>query len=204
MKDTPRSDPHATPGGAPGKETRGTTGPATAGTAGPAGKDTAGRARKGAPWGLLFVLVALAFAAGFLWQFYEATTVRDQLTMVEQELAMERLRVHLGQAALAAQAGEYEPARRLMSTFFSQLQDESATLNPELRRVAENFLNMRDEVITGLSRSNPEYAAVLYGMLQEYGNALDATLPPATGEPAPGAAPGTAAPADDPAMDTGG
>lgn len=204
MEDTPRSDTHSTRGGGPGKETRtGTAGPASAGTAGPVGKDTAGPARKGAPWGLLFVLVVLAFAAGFLWQFYEATTVRDQLAVAEQQLALERLRVHLGQAAIAAQSGEFEPARRLMSTFFSQLQEESATMTPQVRRVAERFLGMRDDVITGLSRSNPEYAAILYGMLQEFGNALDA-LPPPAGEPAPGADPGTAAPADDPGTDPGG
>ena len=102
-------------------------------------------------WGLLAVVIA--FTAGFLWQFYEATTVRDQLTVAEQELAMERLRVHLGQAALAAQSGNYEMARQQMSGFFGRLEDLPVGVDPAVAAVAENFLDMRDEVITGLSRS---------------------------------------------------
>lgn len=155
------------------------------------GSDTAtpttGAARKksgrGVLWGL--IAVVLAFSAGFFWQFYEASTVREELSAAEQELAVERLRIRLGQAAIAAQSGEFESARRQMSEFFTQAERNSAVLTPEVSAVAEDFLAMRDEIITGLSRSNPEYAAVLYGMLETLGNAIDGGAGAVTGTPEP-------------------
>lgn len=140
-----------------------------------------GKTRRGVPWGVFIVLLVVAFAAGFAWQFYEATTARDQLSAVERELAVERLRIRLGQAALAAQSGEFEAARRQMSEFFTQLEENSATMTDDVRHVAGDFLTMRDEVITGLSRSNPEYAGVLYGMLEQFGTAIDRSMGPTPG-----------------------
>lgn len=200
MDETPRSDMPPTPTGRAGEKdrtgARATGGPTT--TGGPKTTGAAKTGRKGAPWGLLVVLVVLAFAGGFLWQFYEASTVRDQLTAAEQELALERLRVHLGQAALAAQAGNYEPARRQMSTFFTQLQEEAPAMPPQVQSLAQDFLSMRDEVITGLSRSNPEYAGVLYGMLEQFGNTLDGLRPGGAdgGMPTGGPDGGAATPVD--------
>lgn len=159
----------------------------TAPPAGPAGKTTGG-------WmGWALGLFAIVFLAAFIWQFYEAYTTRGELDEVEQELAMERLRVHLGQAALSAQSGNYEAARSQMSTFFTRLQEEGPAMTPEVRGVAEDFLTMRDDVITGLSRGNPEYGGVLYGMLETLGSAIDESLdtgrdagmPTGGGPPAP-------------------
>lgn len=135
------------------------------------GTQTVTRPRKrgrGFLWG--FIAVLLAFGAGFGWQFYEASLVRDELASTQQELMIERLRVRLGQAAIAAQAGNYESARRLMSDFFTRLDDAHIALPDSTANVADEFLAMRDEVITGLSRSNPEYADVLYGMLERFRN----------------------------------
>ncbi len=145
---------------------------------------------KGVLWGLLAVVIA--FSAGFLWQFYEASEVRADLGEAERSLVEERLRVRLGQAALAAQSGEYESARLQMSEFFSQAQDNAGVLTAEVRGVTNDFLAMRDEIITGLSRSNPEYAAVLYGMLETLGNAIDGPPDMGIGEPVEpsGASPG--------------
>lgn len=154
MNDTPRTETAATPP--------------------PPRKSTGGKRGKGVLWGLLAVVVA--FFAGFLWQFHEASTARGDLAAVEQELALERLRVHLGQAALAAQSDDYERARQQMSTFFDQLQEQGPDLNAETRAIADDFLSMRDNVITGLSRSNAEYAAVLYDMHQRLAAAIDRSL----------------------------
>ena len=132
---------------------------------------------RGFLWG--FIAVLLAFGAGFGWQFYEANLVRDELAATQQELMVERLRVRLGQAAISAQAGDYESARRQMSDFFTRLDEAQLTLPDSTAVVADEFLAMRDEVITGLSRSNPEYAGVLYGMLDRFRNVagLEQQLP---------------------------
>jgi hypothetical protein len=135
---------------------------------------------KGVAVGL--ILIVVAFFIGFFWQFYQATTVRQALAATEQELVVERLRVQLSNAAIAAQAGRYESARREMSDFYNRVQTEEWALPDELRNVTREFLAMRDEVITGLSRANPEYAGVLFGMLDRFQEAVPAVGAPRQGE----------------------
>jgi hypothetical protein len=140
--------------------------------------------------GIALIAVVLAFLIGFLWQFYQATTVRRTLSETERELVVERLRVQLANAAMAAQAGRYEEARRQMSDFFDRIQTEEWALPGDLRNVAREFQAMRDDVITGLSRANPDYAAVLSGMLDRFEEAVPAHGAPAADTPGPGS-PGT-------------
>jgi hypothetical protein len=132
---------------------------------------------RGVLWGLIAVVIA--FLIGFFWQFYQATTVRATLAETEQELVLERMRIRLANSALAAQGGRYEEARSQMSSFFNQAETHRWALPDRLRGVTEEFLAMRDDVITGLSRSNPEYAAVLFGMLQRFEAAMPDAPPPA-------------------------
>ncbi|MFW6206157.1 MAG: hypothetical protein ACOC5I_02865 [Gemmatimonadota bacterium] len=150
--------------------------------------------------GVLWTLIAMvvAFGAGFGWQFYEASRVRAELADTQQQLLVERLRVRLGQAAIAAQSGDYESARQRMSDFFTRLDAASPELPDSITVVTDQFLAVRDEVITGLSRANSEYAGVLYGMLDRFRNVagLDegVTTAPAEPESEPASTPDTQAP----------
>lgn len=128
-----------------------------------------GKKGRGLLWS--FVAVVLAFGAGFGWQYYEASQVREELAVTQQQLMVERLRVRLGQAAMAAQTGNYESARLRMSRFFTELDGAAPTLPVPLDAIAAQILARRDDVITGLSRANPEYAEVLYGMLDRFRSA---------------------------------
>ena len=114
------------------------------------------------------LLVVLAFLAGFGWQYYNARTIEARLDQTVRELTVERLRVDLAQAAVAAQSGDFEAARAQMSDFFTDMQAQLAELPPDVRAVGEEMLRTRDEVITGLSRANPESARLLYGMLLRF------------------------------------
>lgn len=156
----------------PRDETR-TPGTETPGGAGPGAEPVTGRAKvegrgggRRVLWWLL--AVAVAFLAGFGWQYYRAMTIEDQLAQTEKELAVERLRVGLAQAAVAAQSGDFEAARRQMSDFFTSMQAQLAELPEEVRTVGEDLLRSRDKVITDLSRSDPAAADALYGMLQRF------------------------------------
>ncbi len=189
---------------------------------------TAGRAApkrgKGFLWAFLAVLIA--FGAGYGWQWYEGRSIREQLDRTEKELRIERLRIGLAQAAVAAQSGDFEAARRQMSEFFTHLQDAAEDLPPDLAALAQTILVQRDDVITGLSRSNAQYVGVLYGMLNRFEAAApqagaetpepDRSAPstapsgvgnePAGGEQAPGTgaeSAGSALPAAPPAVDSG-
>jgi hypothetical protein len=151
MNDTPHTEPHRTPD-----------------------PDRHAARLGGKGIGIGLALIVVAFFIGFFWQFYQATTVRHSLAATERELVVERLRVQLSNAAIAAQAGRYEAARREMSDFYSRIQTEEWALPDQLRSVAREFLAMRDDVITGLSRSNPEFAGVLFGMLDRFEEAVPA------------------------------
>ena len=152
-----------------------------------------------------FVAVVLSFLAGFGWQWYEANALRDQLAATQQELQIERLRIRLGQAALAAQAGDYEGARQQMSDFFTRLQTVGPTLPDTLAHTSERLLAMRDDVITGLSRANPEFAGVLYDMLRRFRHAAAPSLGGAapTGQTGSRGTLPSAAPAEDTGPATG-
>ncbi len=151
---------------------------------------------RGLLWGLLVVVIA--FFIGFFWQFYQATTVRRVLSETEQELLVERMRVQLASASIAAQAGRFEEARREMSTFFNRIHHERWALPDEMRPLVNEFLAMRDDVVTGLARAQPQYADVVMGMRERFEEAMPE-------DPAPG--PGvetrppqeTTAPAQEPA-----
>jgi hypothetical protein len=135
---------------------------------------TPGATRPDGRWiGFGLVAIVIAFLIGFGWQFYRATTVGQTLRGVEQDLVVERLRVQLANATIAAQEGRYELARRTMSDFFTRLHTERQLFERRapIRGLADEFLAMRDEVITGLSRANPEYADVLRGMLDRFNEA---------------------------------
>lgn len=153
--------------------------------AGPAGTEPRRRGRK-ILWVVLAVIVA--FLAGFGWQYYRAMTLEGRLERTEQELAVERLRVGLAQAAVAAQSGDYEAARRQMSEFFTAMQGRMDALPPDVRAVGQGMLRSRDDVITGLSRGNPETAETLYRMLIAFRTSVgDPPAAAPTGDPDTGA-----------------
>lgn len=156
------------------------TGPTMPPPGGPRGRGTS--SGKKLLWGL--IAVAVAFLAGFGWQYYNARTIGERLEQTEQALAVERLRVGLAQAAVAAQSGDFEAARSQMSDFFTAVQGRLEELPPDMRAVAEELLRDRDEIITGLSRANPEAAEHLYGMLLRFRTSVGD--PPATAAPAGG------------------
>ena len=136
------------------------------------------------------VAVVLAFLAGFGWQAYRAHTIQGQLEQTEQELAVERLRVGLAQAAVAAQSGDFEGARQQMSDFFTAMQGRLGELPEDVRTVGEEMLRDRDPVITALSRADPRSADTLYAMLQRFRISLgDSPVPLVPGADTTGAAP---------------
>jgi hypothetical protein len=148
-----------------------------------------GKKGRGLLWSILAVV--LAFGAGFGWQYYEASQVREELVDTRRQLMVERLRVRLGQAAMAAQVGNYESARQRMSSFFTELDAAAPTLPAPLDAIAAQIMARRDDVITGLSRANPEYADVLYGMLDRFRSAagLQDQIRPEPVAPEPGPEP---------------
>lgn len=178
------SDARQTPG--PGQDPEPTRSPADtapSGTTSTPASTSDGKRGRGRRLLWTVLAVVLAFLVGFGWQYYRAMGIEESLEATERELAVERLRLGLAQATLAAQTGEFEIARREMSEFFNSAQEQLGELPPDLQQTLREILTMRDDVITGLSRSNPEYAGVLYGFLDRFRSATDdapAASPPDT------------------------
>jgi hypothetical protein len=82
---------------------------------------------------------------------------RTELEATNHELEMYRLQGRLGAALAEAQRSNYERSRQLMTQVFSGLQANLDRMtDPERRQAAELILSQRDEIITQLSRAEPE------------------------------------------------
>jgi hypothetical protein len=133
--------------------------------------------------------VAVAAIAGFAigagWQYSSASAYRSDLdsTRIEldstrHELTYQRLEATLGAATIEAQRGNHESARRLASDFFTTLQAEIETANPEAQPALRRILNQRDSIITELSRARLESGGVLAELFAEYRTALGEAVGP--------------------------
>ncbi len=96
------------------------------------------------------------------------TETRLEADTLVQTVARYRLHTRVGAALAEADRGNYERARQLMSSFFTDIEDRSAAADPALLQVLESATAQRDELITLLSRAAPEsrqHLAILYTRL---------------------------------------
>ncbi len=139
--------------------------------------------------------IIVAFLVGFCWQFVRAHSLSNRLDQAEHDLAVQRMEATLGAATIEAQRGQFEPARRLASDFFTTLQ-ASVDKAPEAGRpTLQQILQRRDEIITDLSRNDPQAGTILSALFVQYRTAI--------GEPLSGAG-GTEPATTPPASTTGG
>lgn len=125
------------------------------------------------PWSprsllIMAVLIAVAFSAGFLWQFVEARSARAERDELRREVALQALSVQLAAGVIQAGVGSYEEARVLMSDFFTDLQDDMESAPAEATGDLRAILSQRDTVITALSRSDPEANELLRRIFARY------------------------------------
>ncbi len=139
---------------------------------------------------VLYVLAALliVFLVGAGWQFLRAERLRDELDATRRELAFTRLESRLGAATLEARRGSYEVARQLASDFYSDLQPRIDDTPDEARRHFTAVLDRRDDVITGLSRSQESAGLMLSDLFLRWRSGM-AALASAEGWAEPPVAP---------------
>ena len=158
----------------------------------------------------LFTLaVVVAFLVGWLPQRSRANALREQLDQTRGELKLARLEGRLGAALSESLRSNYERSRQLMADFFSELQGTVGQVEDARERQAlEGILAQRDEIITLLSRAQPESTQRLMILYTTYFATLDpagrntppppapapTTPPPAQAEKAPPAKAPAAAP----------
>jgi hypothetical protein len=130
--------------------------------------------------------VVAGFLVGFLWQYALATSARSRLAAVEHEHAFQQLEGTLAVATIEAQRGSYEIARQFASDFFSGLQTQAQRVPAPARAEIGDILARRDDMITALSRNDPQAAPMLAQLFVRYRGAFGRPVgPEATTRPSP-------------------
>jgi hypothetical protein len=145
----------------------------------------------------------LGFAVGMLVQYAAGRGDAQQLRSTQTALTFKRIEATLGAATVEAQRGSYEIARQLASEVFSSLQAAIGQAEGERRQALEQILQRRDDMITALSRGDPQSGSMLAQLFTRYRIAMgehvgpDAGTAPAPAEDAaPAPAPDTGRPGD--------
>ena len=124
--------------------------------------------------GLAVTGVLIAFLIGFVPSWMRARSLDRELTETRHELAIARLQGRLGASLAEAQRSNYERARQLMTGFFTGLQQNLPRVeDPAQRRELQAILQQRDEIITLLSRAEPESTQRLMLLDTRYFAAMD-------------------------------
>jgi hypothetical protein len=124
--------------------------------------------------GAAVAAVVLAFLLGFLPMWSRASAVERQLEETRFELELYRIQGRLGAALAEAQRSNFERARQLMTQVYASLQPASAQIaDPERRQAMEAVLEQRDEIITQLSRAEPESVQRLMLLYTRFFAAID-------------------------------
>lgn len=113
--------------------------------------------------GIYALILVIGFVIGFVPMWLKARERASELETTRTELRRTQMRSALSAAALDARRGEYEPARKAMSDFFTALSSEldrgeHSVLDPTQRDAVRPLLTQRDELITLLARSDPAAA----------------------------------------------
>jgi len=144
--------------------------------------------------------VVIAFLLGFVPELVakrradrNLAASRQELAATRQELGLNRLQGRLGAAVAESLRGNYERARQLMAGYFTGVQDAlPAVRDPKRRQAFTGILGQRDEIITLLSRAQPESSQRLMLLYTSMFAALDpqgAVGPAVTPSPPPPPAP---------------
>lgn len=145
--------------------------------------------RKDVPLGKRLLVYAVILVIGFLLglvpMWLSARQRGKELETTRAELRRNLIRSALSAAAVDARRGDYEPARKAMSDFFTTLSGELArgeesALDQAQRDAVRPLLAQRDEVITLLARSDPAAADRLSDLDASYRKATGNAPPPNT------------------------
>ena len=129
--------------------------------------------------GVYALILVIGFLIGLVPMWLNAHRAAKDLEATRVELRRTQMRSALSAAALDARRGDYEPARKATSDFFTALnteidRGEDSALDQTQRDAVRPLLTQRDELITLLARSDPAAADRLSN--------LDAAYRKATGE----------------------
>ena len=130
--------------------------------------------------GVYALILVIGFLIGLVPMWLNAHRVAKQLETTQAELRRTQMRSALSAAAIDARRGDYEPARKATSDFFTALnteidRGEDSALDQTQRDAVRPLLAQRDELITLLARSDPAAADRLSNLDAAYRKATGNT-----------------------------
>lgn len=130
--------------------------------------------------GIYALILVIGFLVGLVPMWLNAHRCAKKLETVEAELRRTQMRSALSAAAIDARRGDYEPARKAVSDFFTALnteldRGENSALDQTQRDAVRPLLTQRDELITLLARSDPAAADRLSNLDAAYRKATGAS-----------------------------
>ena len=132
--------------------------------------------------GVYAAILVIGVLLGLLPMWLRAHNIAKELEKTKVELSRSQMRSALSAAALDARRGEYEPARKAMSDFFTTLSSEldrgeDSALDQTQKDAVRPLLAQRDELITLLARSDPAAADRLSNLDATYRKATESSQP---------------------------
>jgi len=132
--------------------------------------------------GVYALILVIGFLLGLLPMWLSARQTAKELDTTRAELRRSQMRSALSAAALDTRRGDYEPARKAMSDFFSALSAEldrgdDSALDQTQQDAVRPLLTQRDEIITLLARSDPAAADRLSNLDAAYRKATGSAQP---------------------------
>ena len=121
------------------------------------------------------IALAIAFLIGLIPMWILAHGRATQADHNAQQVLILRLETEIASAALHGKRGEYEPARKAASDFFTNLRylvDGGQILTDAERNASRQILAQRDDVITLLARNDPAGVDRLFGLEYQLSQAL--------------------------------
>ena len=140
------------------------------------GTRTDSQLKRFAIYGLVLLIV---FLVGFVPMWTSARSRAHERDTARASLRISRLQNLIGNAAIDARRGEYEPARQAASEFFTGMQVEldrgaDSVFSDSQKSGLRPLFDGRDETITLLARSDPAAADRLADLYVRYRQAVPA------------------------------
>jgi hypothetical protein len=131
---------------------------------------------------LYIAVLVIVFLAGLVPMWLSSRTNARERDAAQASLRISTLQTTLANAAIDARRGDYEPARKSASDFFTSLQTEinrgrDSVFSQPQRDGLRSVFDTRDDTITLLARSDPASADRLVDLYTKYRQAI-ATAPP--------------------------
>ena len=124
----------------------------------------------------------VVFLLGLVPMWMTARTRAGERDTAQAALRISTLQNTLASAAIDARRGEYEPARQAASEFFTNLRTEidrglASVFNQTQQNNLRSILDVRDDMITLLARSDPASADRLVDLYNTYRQAVGGAPP---------------------------